>query len=56
MYKKRLHVDHPELPLRSRRADRSKLSHYVHIKTPGTDRTERTDTKPPAKAACITCD
>ena len=30
MYKKRLHVDHPELPLRSRRADRSKLSRYVH--------------------------
>jgi len=38
MRKKRLHVDHPELPLRSRRADRSKLSHYVHIKAPGTDR------------------
>jgi len=30
MCKKRLHVDHPELPLRSRRADRSKLSRYVH--------------------------
>lgn len=30
MHEKRLHVDHPKLPLRSRRVDPSKLSRYMH--------------------------
>ena len=48
MRKKRLHVDPPELPLPSRWVDPSKLSRYMHIKTP--EPTGRTDRKPPAKA------